>query len=163
MIYISLFLSAFFAATIFPAQSELVLLYLLQDRSNSVIFLLLVATVGNVLGAVVNYGLGYYVHRFKDRRWFPASPQQLEKAQRAYARWGRCHQGVWLFPAGKPVGLGQLRQLLNRKVGWVDRPDLLRVAFLLSNLSHLIHFREAVQDLEEVVVAKDQLNQGPDP
>ncbi len=61
MIYISLFLSAFFAATIFPAQSELVLLYLLQDRSNSVVLLLLAATVGNVLGAVVNYGLGYYV------------------------------------------------------------------------------------------------------
>lgn len=104
MIYISLFLSAFFAATIFPAQSELVLLYLLQDRSNSVIFLLLVATVGNVLGAVVNYGLGYYVHRFKDRRWFPASPQQLEKAQRAYARWGRYSLlASWVPIIGDPI------------------------------------------------------------
>ncbi len=104
MIYISLFLSAFFAATIFPAQSELVLLYLLQDRSNSVIFLLLVATVGNVLGAVVNYGLGYYVHRFKDRRWFPASPQQLEKAQRAYARWGRYSLlASWVPFIGDPI------------------------------------------------------------
>ena len=104
MIYISLFLSAFFAATIFPAQSELVLLYLLQDRSNSVVLLLLVATVGNVLGAVVNYGLGYYVHRFKDRRWFPASPQQLEKAQRAYARWGRYSLlASWVPIIGDPI------------------------------------------------------------
>ena len=104
MIYISLFLSAFFAATIFPAQSELVLLYLLQDRSNSVFLLLLVATVGNVLGAVVNYGLGYYVHRFKDRRWFPASPQQLEKAQRAYARWGRYSWlASWVPIIGDPI------------------------------------------------------------
>ena len=104
MIYISLFLSAFFAATIFPAQSELVLLYLLQDRSNSVVLLLLVATVGNVLGAVVNYGLGYYVHRFKDRRWFPASPQQLEKAQRAYARWGRYSLWAsWVPIIGDPI------------------------------------------------------------
>ena len=104
MIYISLFLSAFFAATIFPAQSELVLLYLLQDRSNSVFLLLLVATVGNVLGAVVNYGLGYYVHRFKDRRWFPASPQQLEKAQRAYARWGRYSLlASWVPIIGDPI------------------------------------------------------------
>lgn len=104
MIYISLFLSAFFAATIFPAQSELVLLYLLQDRSNSVVLLLLVATVGNVLGAVVNYGLGYYVHRFKDRRWFPASPQQLEKAQRAYARWGRYSLlASWVPFIGDPI------------------------------------------------------------
>lgn len=104
MIYISLFLSAFFAATIFPAQSELVLLYLLQDRSNSVVLLLLVATVGNVLGAVVNYGLGYYVHRFKDRRWFPASPQQLEKAQRVYARWGRYSLlASWVPIIGDPI------------------------------------------------------------
>ena len=104
MIYISLFLSAFFAATIFPAQSELVLLYLLQDRSNSVVLLLLVATVGNVLGAVVNYGLGYYVHRFNDRRWFPASPQQLEKAQRAYARWGRYSLlASWVPLIGDPI------------------------------------------------------------
>ena len=104
MIYISLFLSAFFAATIFPAQSELVLLYLLQDRSNSVVLLLLVATVGNVLGAVMNYGLGYYVHRFKDRRWFPASPQQLEKAQRAYARWGRYSLlASWVPIIGDPI------------------------------------------------------------
>lgn len=104
MIYISLFLSAFFAATIFPAQSELVLLYLLQDRSNSVVLLLVAATVGNVLGAVVNYGLGYYVHRFKDRRWFPASPQQLEKAQRAYARWGRYSLlASWVPIIGDPI------------------------------------------------------------
>lgn len=104
MIYISLFLSAFFAATIFPAQSELVLLYLLQDRSNSVVLLLLVATVGNVLGAVMNYGLGYYVHRFKDRRWFPASLQQLEKAQRAYARWGRYSLlASWVPIIGDPI------------------------------------------------------------
>ena len=104
MIFISLFLSAFFAATIFPAQSELVLLYLLQDRSNSVVLLLLVATVGNVLGAVVNYGLGYYVHRFNDRRWFPASPQQSEKAQRAYARWGRYSLlASWVPLIGDPI------------------------------------------------------------
>jgi len=104
VIYISLFLSAFFAATIFPAQSELVLLYLLQDRSNSVVLLLLAATVGNVLGAVVNYGLGYYVHRFKDRRWFPASQQQLEKAQRAYARWGRYSLlASWVPIIGDPI------------------------------------------------------------
>jgi len=104
VIFISLFLSAFFAATIFPAQSELVLLYLLQDRSNSVVLLLLVATVGNVLGAVVNYGLGYYVHRFNDRRWFPASPQQLEKAQRAYARWGRYSLlASWVPLIGDPI------------------------------------------------------------
>ena len=116
MIYISLFLSAFFAATIFPAQSELVLLYLLQDRSNSVVLLLLAATVGNVLGAVVNYGLGYYVHRFKDRRWFPASPQQLEKAQRAYARWGRYSLlASWVPFIGDPITVvaGVLRDRLT--------------------------------------------------
>ncbi len=104
MIYISLFMSAFLAATIFPAGSEIVLVFLLQDANNSAVILLLVATLGNVLGAVVNYGLGYYIHRFKNRCWFPASPEQLEKAQRAYARWGRYSLlASWVPIIGDPI------------------------------------------------------------
>jgi membrane protein YqaA with SNARE-associated domain len=104
VIYISLFLSAFLAATIFPAGSEIVLVFLLQDANNSAVILLLVATLGNVLGAVVNYGLGYYIHRFKNRRWFPASPEQLEKAQRSYARWGRYSLlASWVPIIGDPI------------------------------------------------------------
>jgi membrane protein YqaA with SNARE-associated domain len=50
--------------------------------------LVLVASLGNTLGAVVNYALGRVIERFRDRRWFPAGAAALARAQGWYARWG---------------------------------------------------------------------------
>jgi membrane protein YqaA with SNARE-associated domain len=52
-------------------------------------WLLLAASLGNVLGSVVNWVLGRGVERFAGRRWFPASPEALARARGHYARWGR--------------------------------------------------------------------------
>ncbi|MGM0571965.1 YqaA family protein [Marinobacter sp.] len=87
--YASLFFAAFAAATFFPFQSEALLVGLLAADAYSITLLLLVATAGNVLGSVVNWYLGLYIEKFRDRRWFPFKPQSLEKAQRHYHRWGR--------------------------------------------------------------------------
>jgi hypothetical protein len=53
-----MFASAFLAATVFPAQSELVLIGFLTAGEHSVVGMLIVASIGNVLGSVVNYYLG---------------------------------------------------------------------------------------------------------
>lgn len=87
--YISLFGVAFLAATIFPAQSELLLAYLLRSGEHSWILLLAVATVGNVLGSAVNWLLGRSIERFRKYRWFPVSNNALERAERWYNRWGK--------------------------------------------------------------------------
>jgi len=79
--------SAFLAATIFPFQSELVLVGLQLDGWPWPP-LVLAATVGNVLGAVVNWGLGLAIERFKDRRWFPVDARAYARAERWYRRWG---------------------------------------------------------------------------
>ncbi|WP_455825084.1 YqaA family protein [Pseudomonas graminis] len=86
--YLGLFFAAFGAATLLPLQSEAVLVGLLASGHYSLWLLLLVATVGNVVGSVVNWWLGRSVERFKDRRWFPVSPRHLEKARSHYQRWG---------------------------------------------------------------------------
>ena len=52
--YISLFISAFLAATILPAQSEAVLAYQISAAPDEIVMLIAIATFGNVLGAVVN-------------------------------------------------------------------------------------------------------------
>lgn len=57
--YVGLFLASFLAATILPLSSEIVLTLLLLNGLNPSL-LVMVATIGNVLGAVVNYGLGFY-------------------------------------------------------------------------------------------------------
>ena len=85
--YLLLFGSAFLAATILPFYSEVVLFSLLRDGGDP-IALVAVATLGNTLGAVVNWALGRYLLHFQDRRWFYFSRQQIEKAQRWYQRYG---------------------------------------------------------------------------
>jgi len=97
-----LFVAAFGAATILPFQSEVVFVALQVAGRASVLVLVIVASVGNVLGAVVNYIMGRGIERFRTRRWFPVNAAQLARAQRWYARWG-----VWtLLLSWAPLGDG---------------------------------------------------------
>ena len=97
--YLLLFGSAFLAATILPFYSEVLLYALLREGGNPLI-LVIVATLGNTLGAVVNWVLGLYLLRFQDRRWFYFSRRQIETAQRWYQRYG-----FWsLLMAWLPIG-----------------------------------------------------------
>lgn len=89
MALIGLFFSALLAATLLPAQSEAVLAALLLGDTHPVWLLLLVATAGNTLGALINWALGRGIERFRDRRWFPIRGRSLERAQRLYGRFGR--------------------------------------------------------------------------
>jgi membrane protein YqaA with SNARE-associated domain len=84
-----LFLTALIAATVFPMQSEAVLVGLLLAETHPVWLLVLVASVGNVLGSAVNWLLGRGIERFRDRRWFPAKGETLERAQAWYRRYGK--------------------------------------------------------------------------
>jgi len=83
-----LFAAAFGAATILPFQSEVVFVGLQLAGTISFTTLIVVASVGNTLGAVVNYAMGRGIERFRHRRWFPANAAQMARAERWYARWG---------------------------------------------------------------------------
>jgi membrane protein YqaA with SNARE-associated domain len=85
--YLLLFGSAFLAATILPFYSEVILFALLREGGDPV-SLVLVATLGNTLGAVVNWLLGRFLLHFQDRRWFYFSHSQIERAQRWFQRYG---------------------------------------------------------------------------
>lgn len=84
-----LFLIAFAAATLLPAQSEATLVALLTVGAYSPVLLVAVASLGNVLGSVTNWLIGRGVERFRDRKWFPVSPEKLDRAVGWYGRWGR--------------------------------------------------------------------------
>lgn len=97
-----LFAAAFGAATVLPFQSEVVLVAMVAAQSAPVWLMLLVASVGNTLGSMVNWWLGRYVEHFRGRRWFPVTDAQLDRAQTWYARWG-----VWtLLLSWAPFGDG---------------------------------------------------------
>jgi membrane protein YqaA with SNARE-associated domain len=84
-----LFLTALVAATILPMQSEAALVGLILTGSYPVWVLIAVASVGNVLGSVINWGLGRGIERFRDRKWFPVKQASLERAQTWYRRYGK--------------------------------------------------------------------------
>lgn len=115
--YLGLFLAAFGAATLLPLQSEAVLVGLLLSGHYSLWLLLGIATLGNVLGSLVNWWLGRWVEHFKGRRWFPVNDRQLDKARRHYQRWGHWTLLLsWLPIIGDPLTLvaGVMREPLWR-------------------------------------------------
>lgn len=87
--YLSLFTASFLAATILPAQSELVLSGLILAHRAPVWALVSVASLGNVGGSIVNYWLGLGLARFENARWFPVKREALDKAEAFYRKWGR--------------------------------------------------------------------------
>ncbi len=106
-----MFLTSFAAATLVPFQSEVVFVALQLAGTLPLVTIILVASLGNTLGAVVNYALGAGIERFRDKRWFPVNAAQLARAQRWYARWG-----VWTllmswapFTGGFTVVAGVMR------------------------------------------------------
>lgn len=82
-----LFLAAFLAATPIPFQSEIVFLGL-QAAGWPALTLVLVASVGNVLGSCVTYAVGRWLGGLRDHPRFPIRPAQLARAEAWYARWG---------------------------------------------------------------------------
>jgi membrane protein YqaA with SNARE-associated domain len=113
--YAGLFAVAFVAATILPAQSEAALVALLVAGAQEPVALVAVASLGNTLGAVVNWALGRGVSRFSGRRWFPVTPAQLDCATRWYGRWGRWSLMLSWAPVGGDaltVAAGVLREPL---------------------------------------------------
>lgn len=98
-----LFAAAFGAATILPFQSEIVFGALYLRDAAPIAALLLVASVGNTLGSVLNWGMGRGIERFRTRRWFPVSERQLSRAQGWYRRWGLWSLLVSWAPFGDAV------------------------------------------------------------
>jgi membrane protein YqaA with SNARE-associated domain len=96
---ILLFASSLLAATLFPAQSEIVLAGLHLTQRHDAVVLVAIATAGNVLGACINFVLGRYALVFQERKWFPLTPARLQKTTALYQRFG-----IWtLFFSWLPI------------------------------------------------------------
>lgn len=102
--YTGLFGAAFLAATILPAQSETVLAMMILADRYPLATLIGVASSGNVLGSVVNWILGRGIEHYRDRRWFPVSPAQLDRAEGWYRRYGKWSLlASWVPIIGDPI------------------------------------------------------------
>lgn len=102
--YGGMFLAAFLAATILPAQSELVLLGLLASDRLDPGFLIAVATFGNTLGAVVNWYIGRSLEQLGRHRWFRVPDRAFQRARTLFLRYGTWSLLFsWLPIGGDPL------------------------------------------------------------
>ncbi|UPT78329.1 DedA family protein [Sulfurovum sp. XGS-02] len=86
MVYITLFAVAFLSATLLPLGSEGLLLYDIS-QNYSLILLWIFATLGNTLGAMVNYWLGLKGETYLEEKGH-LSAQKMEKARGFFDRYG---------------------------------------------------------------------------
>lgn len=100
-----LFLAAFLAATILPFSSEALLAAMaLGDWSGS--SLLIVASLGNTLGGLTNYGLGRWIPEEKAKRWFRMDPAKAARWRVFVRRRGAWAALLcWLPFVGDPIAI----------------------------------------------------------
>ena len=104
MIYLSLFFISFLAATILPFSSELTLAGLISTSNYDNLSLLVVASFGNVLGSVVNWGLGFYSRNLTIKKWFPFNETQIERSSKWFSKFGKWSLlFVWVPIVGDPL------------------------------------------------------------
>lgn len=138
--YGSLFLASLLAATLIPAQSESVLTGLILAGGQPVAALVAVASLGNILGSVLNWLIGRGVEKFRDRKWFPAGQRQLDRAQQHYQRFGYWSLLLaWVPIIGDPLTLvaGIMREPLWRFVVLVSIGKIGRYAVLAAGIGAL--------------------------
>lgn len=139
--YLSLFISAFAAATILPAQSEALLAYQVSISPDAVVQLIAVATLGNVLGATFNWWLGRLTENLRATKWFPVNEKQLQKAERFYGRYGRYSLLLsWVPIIGDPITIvaGILREPLLSFVLLVTIAKCARYVFVVGLAAFLL-------------------------
>jgi len=106
LIYLSLFIISFLAATILPFSSELSLAGLIATSSYDNLLLLIVASFGNILGSVVNWTLGFYSRNLSKKKWFPFKDEQIEKSSKWFNKIGRWSLlFAWVPIIGDPLTL----------------------------------------------------------
>ncbi len=109
---LSLFLLSLCASTLIPLGSEWLLVTLLLGGSDP-LTAVTVASVGNSLGAVTSYLIGLGGSRWLIERLLRINPQQQQRAQNWFTRYGRwALLFSWLPIVGDPLCLvaGMLRQ-----------------------------------------------------
>ena len=115
-IYFSLFVSSVLAATLIPAQSESVLVGSILLMPEEVWGLVVIASFGNTLGAVVNWVLGRFFGQTIGRRLFSDTPR-MRRITHWYQRYGWLTLfGSWIPIVGDPLTFcaGVMREPLWR-------------------------------------------------
>ena len=87
--YLSLFTISFLAATILPFSSELMLASMLSIENYNRTLLIIFSSLGNILGSVFNWVLGFYFIKLQNKKWFPFNQEQILKSSQWFEKYGK--------------------------------------------------------------------------
>ena len=128
--YSQLFLFSFLAATILPFSSEIILSTMYLSEAFKTLNLLLIASLGNITGSIINWYLGTKISSFKEKKWFPVSAEQLKKSEYYFQKYGLWSLLLaWVPIIGDPLTL--LAGVLNLRFG---------VFFILVSISKITRY-----------------------
>jgi len=100
-----LFFSALISATLFPGGSEALLLYRINEGADACV-IVIIATVGNVLGSLITYGMGWLGNEAVHQKWLRMSEARIERGERWFGKYGRASLlFAWLPVVGDPLCL----------------------------------------------------------
>ncbi len=88
-VYTSLFISSFLSSTLLPGHSELTLTTFIFLKKYSIIDLIIFASIGNILGSILNWCIGYYLTNLKNKKWFPINTLRLNRASSWFLKYGK--------------------------------------------------------------------------
>ena len=88
-VYTSLFISSFLSSTLLPGHSELTLTTFIFLKKYSIIDLIIFASIGNILGSILNWCMGYYLTNLKNRKCFPINTSRLTRASSWFLKYGK--------------------------------------------------------------------------
>ena len=91
-------------ATIVPFGSEAYFASLLIMKQYNGLFLLIAASLGNVLGSAFNWICGYYANYFINKKWFPIKQKHIDKASKIFNKYGKWSLLLgWVPFIGDPI------------------------------------------------------------
>lgn len=101
----SLFFSALISSTLFPGGSEALLLYRLNEGGDA-ITLVIIATIGNVLGSLITYAMGRLGNEAIHKKWLRMDEAKVARAEVWFGRYGMPSLLLaWLPVVGDPLCL----------------------------------------------------------
>jgi len=114
--HIGLFIAAFLAATVLPLSSEIVLSALLLSGLSPTT-LVTIATIGNVLGSLTNYALGYWASLVVIKKWLRISEDDFLRAEQRFTNYGLLSLFfAWVPVIGDPLTV--IAGVLRVRLSW---------------------------------------------
>jgi len=128
---VGLFISAFISSTLAPGGSEAVLIYLILNNEHPPLYLVLVATVGNTLGALTTF----YMGSIASTKYPPKNThlKRFKKANALISQYGTLALLLsWLPVIGDVLCLaaGWLRLNVNKSIFFITLGKFARYFFI---------------------------------